>query len=103
MKLNRTDRMWFAHWPNVRNLLIRQWPNWVVFGSPDYTARRRWITAIRCYFILGHSTGKVGRKLGISTSAARSLIRNIRRASRGAACRDGVVHTLPRGRPPASD
>lgn len=100
--LHRPDTLWFSDWTNVRALLDRQWPEWTHPHSPAYRARRRWITAIRSYFVLGYSTSKLGRKLGISTGAARSLIRNIRRASRGAACTTGRVATRKAGRPPAA-
>ena len=97
VKLYRPDTLWYSDWNNIQALLNRQWPEWLSRNSAAYNSRRRWITAIRSYFVLGYSTPKLGRKLHISTEAARSLIRSIRRARLGRAARDGQVHTLKRG------
>jgi|HubBroStandDraft_1064217.scaffolds.fasta_scaffold676262_1 hypothetical protein len=96
MRKNHTDRYLFDHAPRRRDLLNRTWPNWR--SDPvQYEGLRRWRSAIYHYFLRGCSLHGLASKLRISFDAAHSLVRNIRRASRGRACRDGAVHTLKRG------
>lgn len=96
VRKTHSDRFVFENKAARKELLFRQWPRWAS-DHDQYIGFRRWREAIYHYFLRGCSLRGLAEKLGISFDAAHSLVRNIRRASRGAACRDGQVHTRKRG------
>lgn len=81
-------------------LLDKQWPAWAI-DRKQYVGMRRWRAAIYWYFMRGFTLKKLAKKMNITFDAAHSLVRNIRRASNGTACRNGRVAVRRPGRPPA--
>src|ERR1700735_4919426 len=95
MKFRLDSALYYGYKTN--QLLQRVFPKWRD-DRRQLEQRRRWQTAIHLYFIKRTSTACVAEKLGITPGAALSLIRNIRRAQRGCAARDGKVHSVPTGK-----
>lgn len=82
---HRKEELWTNDEIAVRELLLRVFPK-LDTNEKDRLRAGRWARLIHLYFKSGLSQGDVANEMKMSKMAVNSMLRNIRRASKGGPC-----------------
>ena len=95
---NREDPEWTKSDAEIREVLRRSFPKLDTDAGQRFRAGR-WMRVIQLYYRKHGTEGRIAEEMGISVAAVRSLIRSIKRVTKGVSANGTGALGRPRGRP----